>query len=366
MLSLDRRPLEGHNCKLHSLSVRFDNNDMNEEDKAVERRARKAAAARARRRDPEVRSREAEAARARRQQQRATTNPEAARARAAEAARARRQANPELRAGEAEARRKRRQADLDAARVRDAAAKRLKQSLPEASILKQPWRHCAVVGCTKPTQPMHRMPQKDELLCKWLKLIGLPKSETRTFLFVCQRHFAADAYTQNPDLQEDMGFTARYYLRSDAMPSLSLPSEPYIEEEEETLMNQTTAASERVAEAPPRAPLRQYGRRRPRGTVTTQTAHYQCTVGVQASTLAMGRYFGVQACSFGISMGTQTEVQPAATCTIQNAASLSDPMCNCGVDEPCHCSSLMDSKHDIHTNSQCGGRHQHMDDVISC
>ncbi|XP_049275104.1 uncharacterized protein LOC119404972 isoform X3 [Rhipicephalus sanguineus] len=236
----------------------------------------------------------------------------------------------------------------------------------EASILKQPWRHCAVVGCTKPTQPMHRMPQKDELLCKWLKLIGLPKSETRTFLFVCQRHFAADAYTQNPDLQEDMGFTARYYLRSDAMPSLSLPSEPYIEEEEETLMNQTTAASERVAEAPPRAPLRQYGRRRPRGTVTTQTAHYQCTVGVQASTLAMGRYFGVQACSFGISMGTQTEVQPAATCTIQNAASLSDPMCNCGVDEPCHCSSLMDSKHDIHTNSQCGGRHQHMDDVISC
>ncbi|KAL1430765.1 hypothetical protein MTO96_002364 [Rhipicephalus appendiculatus] len=142
----------------------------------------------------------------------------------------------------------------------------------EASFVKQPWRYCAVVGCTKPTQPMHRMPQKDELRRKWLKLIGLPKSETRIFLFVCQRHFAPDAYTRNPDLQKDMGFTARYYLRSDAMPSLSLPSESNLEEvEEETSPKQTASACERVAEAQRRAPLRQYGRRHPRGTVTTQT-----------------------------------------------------------------------------------------------
>lgn len=194
----------------------------------------------------------------------------------------------------------------------------------ETIAVKQPWRYCAVVGCAKPTQPMHRMPQTGELRRKWLKLIGLPKSETRIFLFVCQRHFAPDAYTRNPDLQKDMGFSARNYLRSDAMPSLSLPSEPNLEEvEEEMLPKITESAREAIDEVQCRAPLRQYGRRRPRGSVTTQTAYHQCTVGVQAFTLVVGKNVGVQACSFNLTVGTQTEVQPAAMCTVQNAASSS-------------------------------------------
>lgn len=76
-------------------------------DKAAERRARRAAAARARRRDPDVRAREAEARR--------------------EAARRRRQ-DPGVREREAEAARQRRQAaredDLQAVRQREATRKR--------------------------------------------------------------------------------------------------------------------------------------------------------------------------------------------------------------------------------------------------
>ncbi|KAL3199372.1 hypothetical protein MRX96_014018 [Rhipicephalus microplus] len=143
------------------------------------------------------------------------------------------------------------------------------------------------------------------------------------------------------NLQKDMGFSARNYLRLDAMPSLSLPSEPNLEEvEEETLPKITASAREAIDEVQRQAPLRQYGRRRPRGSVTTQTAYHQCTVGVQAFTLVVGRNVGVQACSFNLTVGTQTEVQPAAMCTVQNAASSSDPMCGCGALEPCHCSSL--------------------------
>ncbi|KAL1430766.1 hypothetical protein MTO96_002365 [Rhipicephalus appendiculatus] len=106
-----------------------------------------------------------------------------------------------------------------------------------------------------------------------------------------------------------------------------------------------------------RAQLRQYIRRRRRSTIATQTAPYQCTVGVDASTLAMGKNFGVQACSFSISVGTQTKAWHSATCTTQksqcNAASSLDQMHDCSTHEPCHFSSLMKcSEHDIHTNSQ--------------
>lgn len=98
------------------------------EDKAAERRARKAAAARARRQNPEVRAREAEAARRRRE-----TDPDV-RAREAEGARRRREADPEtVRAREAARKRAYRRADPEAARAREAAAKRLKRALPEGA-----------------------------------------------------------------------------------------------------------------------------------------------------------------------------------------------------------------------------------------
>lgn len=93
------------------------------------------------------------------------------------------------------------------------------------------------------------------------------------------------------------------------------------------------------------APLRQYGRTRPRGTVTTQTPSYQRSVGEQASALTIGRNAGVQVDLKGgvsVSMGTQTEVLPAATCTIRrdegNAASFLDQLRDCSTHKTCHCS----------------------------
>ncbi|XP_049268753.1 LOW QUALITY PROTEIN: uncharacterized protein LOC125757327 [Rhipicephalus sanguineus] len=88
--------------------------------KAAARWARYAAAARARRHDPAVRAREAEAKRAHRQ-----ANPEV------QASEARHQVDPALRCRKAEAERKRRQENPEEVRVRDVAAKRQKQSLPE-------------------------------------------------------------------------------------------------------------------------------------------------------------------------------------------------------------------------------------------
>lgn len=211
------------------------------------------------------------------------------------------------------------------------------ETLPKAEVTKKPRHHCVVVGCTKPTKPLHRMPQNLELRRMWLERIGLLESETRTFLFVCQRHFAADAYTLNPDLLKDMGFTTRYYLRADAVPSLFLPSDPKQEAQQETLQRQTTA------ETQPRAPLRQYGRLRPKGTVSTQTAPYQRTVRAQASPLAKGKDSGMQVdLDFGVSVGTQTDVLAVVTCTTQNteqnAASPSDQTCDCSCHRVCHCS----------------------------
>lgn len=213
------------------------------------------------------------------------------------------------------------------------------ETLPKAEITKKPRHHCGVVGCTKPTKPLHRIPQNLELRRMWLERIGLLESETRTFLFVCQRHFAADAYTLNPDLLKDMGFTTRYYLRADAVPSLFLPSDPKQEALQETLQRQTTA------ETQSQAPLRQYRRLRPKGTMSTQTqtAPYQRTVRAQASPLPKGKDSGMQVdLDFGVSAGTQTDVLPVVTCTTQNteqkAASPSDQTCDCSCHRVCHCS----------------------------
>ncbi|XP_075528551.1 uncharacterized protein LOC142560382 isoform X1 [Dermacentor variabilis] len=208
---------------------------------------------------------------------------------------------------------------------------------PKADIDKKSRHRCAVVGCTKPTKPLHRMPQNPELRRKWLEIIGLLESETRTFLFVCKRHFAADAYTLNPDLLQDMGFTTRYYLRADAVPSLFLPSDLKQEAQQETPQSHTTA------ETQPQAPLRQYGRIRPRGTMSTQTAPYQRTIRAQASPLAKGKDADMQAdLDFGISAGTQTDDLAVSTCTTQNieqnAASPSDQACDCSCHRVCHCS----------------------------
>lgn len=138
-------------------------------DKAAERRARKAAAARARRQNPAVREREAEACRqaarrrrqdpavrereaeSRRQSARRRRQDPAVREWEAEAARQRRQ-DPAVREREAEAARQRRQEDLqnvrereaarkrayrqadpDAARAREASAKRIRRAQPEGA-----------------------------------------------------------------------------------------------------------------------------------------------------------------------------------------------------------------------------------------
>ncbi|XP_037527642.1 zinc finger protein 821 isoform X4 [Rhipicephalus sanguineus] len=106
------------------------------------------------------------------------------------------------------------------------------------------------------------------------------------------------------------------------------------------------------------ARLRQYIRRRRRSTVTAQIAFFQCTVGVEASTFAVGRNVGVQTCSFNMSVGTQTKAWRASTCTTQmseccNAASSPDQICDCDASKPCHSSlPAKDSEHDVHANSQ--------------
>ncbi|XP_050023659.1 uncharacterized protein [Dermacentor andersoni] len=221
---------------------------------------------------------------------------------------------------------------------------------PKAEIGKKSRHRCAVVGCTKPTKPLHRMPQNLELRRKWLEIIGLLESETRTFLFVCKRHFAADAYTLNPDLLQDMGFTTRYYLRADAVPSLFLPSDLKQEAQQETPQSHSTA------ETQPQAPLRQYGRIRPRGTMSTQTAPYQRTVRAQATPLAKGKDADMQAdLDFGVSAGTQTDDLALFTRTTQNieqnAASPPDRTCDCSCHRVCHCSCRQSAVNSIATQT---------------
>ncbi|XP_075728095.1 uncharacterized protein LOC119164523 isoform X3 [Rhipicephalus microplus] len=143
-------------------------------DKAAVRRARKAAAARARRQDPNVRAREAEAARKRRE-----ADPKL-RAREAEAARNRRQADPELRAREAAMKRELRQAHLEAARAREAAAKRLKRSLPkvadtrlERDISDRSFGHSCKVAVPPAVMQRNAASRRDQSTsCE----VGLPKS----------------------------------------------------------------------------------------------------------------------------------------------------------------------------------------------
>ncbi|XP_065294002.1 uncharacterized protein [Dermacentor albipictus] len=210
---------------------------------------------------------------------------------------------------------------------------------------------CSVVGCTKFTRPLHRMPQNLELRRKWLEIIGLLESETRNFLYVCKRHFAADAYTLNPDLLQDMGFTTRYYLRADAVPSLFLPSDLKQEAQQETPQSHTTA------ETQPQAPLRQYGRIRPKGTISTQTAPYQRTVRAQASPLAKGKDADMQVdLDLGVSSaGTQTDDLALFTRTTQNieqnAASPSDQTCDCSCHRMCHCSCRQSAVNSIATQA---------------
>nr|XP_037288349.1 uncharacterized protein LOC119181252 [Rhipicephalus microplus] len=159
---------------------------------------------------------------------------------------------------------------------------------------------CAVKGCQSRRETsegvfFHTLPASAARKRVWEKAIGcssLPHSAR-----VCSAHFLGSDYLPKYGNRRLVN-----RLRWTAVPSVDLPTN---------------------GDA---APLRQYGQRRPRGTVTTQTAFYQCTVGVQAFTLVVGRNVGVQVCSFNHTVGTQTEVQPAAMCTVQNAASSSDTL----------------------------------------
>ncbi|KAL3199370.1 hypothetical protein MRX96_014016 [Rhipicephalus microplus] len=86
---------------------------------------------------------------------------------------------------------------------------------------------------------------------------------------------------------------------------------------------------------------RQCVRRPRRRTITTQTAPYQSSVRVQASTLPVGWNVGVQTRTFSISVGTQTKAWCSAKRTSQKIhASSSDQMRDCSTHEPCPSSSL--------------------------
>ncbi|XP_037288591.1 uncharacterized protein LOC119181441 [Rhipicephalus microplus] len=97
---------------------------------------------------------------------------------------------------------------------------------------------------------------------------------------------------------------------------------------------------------------RQCVRRPRRRTITTQTAPYQSSVRVQASTLPVGWNVGVQTRTFSISVGTQTKAWCSAKRTSQKIhASSSDQMRDCSTREPCPSSSLTKcSEYDTHTN----------------
>lgn len=147
-------------------------------------------------------------------------------------------------------------------------------------------RNCMVVGCTKTTKPLHQVPQNYELRRAWLERIGIPPSDTRTYIYVCGRHFAISAHMLNPDLVDKSDFACRWRLRPDAVPTLFLPTDS--------------------------APLQQYSCHCARGTVFTQTTPSQRTVGEQTSTMAMHRDAGTQ-------MGRHV------TTATQTAASFSQP-----------------------------------------
>ncbi|XP_075731561.1 uncharacterized protein LOC119181252 isoform X1 [Rhipicephalus microplus] len=132
---------------------------------------------------------------------------------------------------------------------------------------------CAVKGCQSRRETsegvfFHTLPASAARKRVWEKAIGcssLPHSAR-----VCSAHFLGSDYLPKYGNRRLVN-----RLRWTAVPSVDLPTN---------------------GDA---APLRQYGQRRPRGTVTTQTAFYQCTVGVQAFTLVVGRnvgYLGAKMC----------------------------------------------------------------------
>lgn len=83
---------------------------------------------------------------------------------------------------------------------------------------------CAVVGCVGSDKSNHVVPQQPELRKVWLQRIGLRTTDTRKFIYVCNRHFSTDAYNMNPQLMRAMGFSRRQQLRTDAVPTLHLPT----------------------------------------------------------------------------------------------------------------------------------------------
>ncbi|XP_077536519.1 uncharacterized protein LOC144148874 isoform X2 [Haemaphysalis longicornis] len=83
---------------------------------------------------------------------------------------------------------------------------------------------CSVVGCETSDKSNHVVPQQPELRKVWLQRIGLRTTDTRKFIYVCDRHFSPDAYSMNPQLMRAMGFSRKQQLRTDAVPTLHLPT----------------------------------------------------------------------------------------------------------------------------------------------
>ncbi|KAK8778880.1 hypothetical protein V5799_019776 [Amblyomma americanum] len=92
-------------------------------------------------------------------------------------------------------------------------------------------RHCAVSGCDGIASDgsrniLHQVPQDAGLRKAWLLLIGKPLSEKRLSIYVCGRHFSADAYNYNPDVIRNLGVPAKLCLRKGVLPTLFLPTLP--------------------------------------------------------------------------------------------------------------------------------------------
>lgn len=157
--------------------------------------------------------------------------------------------------------------------------------------MSKPKRRCAVDGCKASegdTEVHHRLPPHGELRKSWLRCIGLSVSEKRKCVYVCGRHFAADAYQRSPEVMKSMGFASRVLLKPNAMPTLHLPSVRPGTVSQQNLQGPSTSTASSIASA--------------EATPSTQACHCTCHQNLL-------RAAATQTAEFQWTASTQTEEQ---------------------------------------------------------
>ncbi|XP_077549571.1 uncharacterized protein LOC144162784 isoform X1 [Haemaphysalis longicornis] len=178
-----------------------------------------------------------------------------------------------------------------------------------------PKRRCAVLGCKASegpdTQVLYSLPNDSERRQAWLLRIGLSVTDKRKSVYVCGRHFAAEAYQGSPELVKSMGFASRVLLRPTAMPTLHLPPVPA-----PTMQRPSTSATPGITspEPMPTPPACQCACHPPLHTTATQTAVFQWEASTQTEQQGSTKNNATQVnleAKVRVAVGTQTDECPS-------------------------------------------------------